>query len=784
MARDIESLVVQLSADFKKYENAMNKAIGVTNRRARAIENRFKAMNANIASGFGGLATMAGRAFALIGGAQGFRMLSDSATRIDNALKVAGLSGEQLEGVYQKLLASAQKNAAPLETLIELYGRVSLVQGELGISSEQLVGFANNIAVAVRASGKSSQEASGALLQLSQALGAGVVRAEEFNSIQEGAPTILQAAAAGIKEAGGSVATLRKLMLDGQLSSKAFFDGINAGAPVLEEKLAGAVLTIDQRFENLKTSLTDSARRFNESSAAASTFGEQVDNLSTFISQIDWDAFIAGIRAAAAEMDSAAAAANAWAVKMGQISGFEGIGRDIVNMLPGEGAIKGFDIPGLPGVGFRITSTAAVTDRINQAFEAEIQKAGDLTAEAIQKSVLGQGKTGRLSESTPLVGPVPSSRPAEVKPVSLADYKIPDSGSDGNGRKSGRNRVNEYEREIQSIRERTAALQAETAAQAAINPLVDDYGYSMSRTQAAQDLLTSAQKAGLAAGKELSSVQQLLAGDFSNLTPAARKQAQAILDMAGQYAGAVEASNKLAEKQDEIRQRAEEALGQARDAVSSVVDGFLEGEKAADMLVSSLKRVGKSLIDDVLNNIFSVKSAFGSGTSGGWLSGLFGLFGGSSQLSIARSGGVGLYRDGGLPGFANGTPSRPGPGLVRGAGTGTSDSILARISNKEFITNARSTAKYRSLLEAINEDRLSAIPAFSSGTPSISAPRLPAIPAQAKSGDISIDARTTVTPSGNAAADAEMRAWAAKRDAELPGKIIRVVKDAQKRRVI
>lgn len=51
-------------------------------------------------------------------------------------------------------------------------------------------------------------------------------------------------------------------------------------------------------------------------------------------------------------------------------------------------------------------------------------------------------------------------------------------------------------------------------------------------------------------------------------------------------------------------------------------------------------------------------------------------------------------------------------GLIRGPGTGTSDSILAHVSNGEFITKASATAKHRPLLEAINND---ALPAYAGG---------------------------------------------------------------------
>ena len=43
-------------------------------------------------------------------------------------------------------------------------------------------------------------------------------------------------------------------------------------------------------------------------------------------------------------------------------------------------------------------------------------------------------------------------------------------------------------------------------------------------------------------------------------------------------------------------------------------------------------------------------------------------------------------------------------GVIRGEGNGTSDSIIARVSNGESVINAKSTAKYYDLLSAINQD--------------------------------------------------------------------------------
>jgi len=63
------------------------------------------------------------------------------------------LAGQQLDDVYDRLFQSATKNAAPLETLVELYGRVSLVQKNLGASTEDLLKFTDSIAMALRVAG-------------------------------------------------------------------------------------------------------------------------------------------------------------------------------------------------------------------------------------------------------------------------------------------------------------------------------------------------------------------------------------------------------------------------------------------------------------------------------------------------------------------------------------------------------------------------------------------------------------------------------------------------------
>lgn len=631
-ATDIERLIVTLEARTKSFENALAKANGTADKRARAIQRRFEAMNKGISSGFSEIGAAAARAFALIGGAQGLRILSDSATRIDNSLKVAGLSGVELEKVYQQLFAAATKNAAPIETLVGLYGKLALVQGELRVSSDEIVSFSNNIALALRVGGSSAQSSAGALLQLSQALAGGVVRAEEFNSVIEGAPTILLAAAAGIKEADGSVARLRQIMLDGELSSKAFFDGFQAGAPILEQKVAGAVLTIDQRLTNLNTALINAAREFNNSTKAGETFGNEIDRVSGFVNSVDFNNLIGQIQSVIGALNNGIAAANNFLQSIGNLAGLDNVGAGLVKALGGENGKASFF-----GGALTIESTKNVND-LNDAVQRQVdlQKAIETTnansalserqktkALADYKKQLAetQAQASKAAPGTlqnavnqnalnyPTAAPnFGSTAPAAVAPISIKDNKYAVSGGSSGGRSSGGGSgggggrsANDYQREIEQIKERTEALNAETTAMSQVNPLIDDYGFAIAKARAESDLLTAAQRAGIEVTPELrASIDQLSTG----------------------YANASVAAEKLSVSQDQAKRAAEDFKDTSKDIASGFISDLRSGASASEALANSLNKVLDKLIDIGLNSIFGT-----GGGGGGLFGGLFKIFG-------------------------------------------------------------------------------------------------------------------------------------------------------------
>ena len=115
--------------------------------------------------------------------------------------------------------------------------------------------------------------------------------------------------------------------------------------------------------------------------------------------------------------------------------------------------------------------------------------------------------------------------------------------------------------------------------------------------------------------------------------------------------------------------------------------------------------------------------------------------------------GGGGFRDGGMvQQFSNG-------GAVWGAGTSTSDSIPALLSNGEFVVNAAATRRHRALLEAVNQNR------YASGGAVGKLPVMPAVPAfGAAAGGMTVN--ITINRDGTANADTSEDTHVAKRLAE------------------
>lgn len=199
------------------------------------------------------------RAFSAFGVGLAVRQIaafSDSFIELRNRALIANDGIGDVTETIDELTGVALRTRAPVAELTLLFQRGALAARELGATQADLFTFLEAVGQSLAIQGGAVSQARGAIIQLSQALGSVNVRAEEFNSIQEGAFPILQAAARGIDEAGGSVTRLRRLVIEGEITSRQFFEGILDQADELGDTFSLTEPTIRQAFIVLQSGLT------------------------------------------------------------------------------------------------------------------------------------------------------------------------------------------------------------------------------------------------------------------------------------------------------------------------------------------------------------------------------------------------------------------------------------------------------------------------------------------------------------------------------------------------
>src|SRR5574338_529636 len=186
--KDVEKAVDSLGKELEKG----NVSVGKFGRNLNTLERDLDRVGKTATSTSGGLKSMDAVVSGLVGGlAAGLVtqlpqligsaiQLADSFTQMDNILKVATGSSEEAAAQYQRLFAIAQEGHTDIGSLVQLFGRLAIVQDQIGASTSDMEGVLKGVTNSLRITGTSSAEASGALRQLGQAFASPIVQAEEF----------------------------------------------------------------------------------------------------------------------------------------------------------------------------------------------------------------------------------------------------------------------------------------------------------------------------------------------------------------------------------------------------------------------------------------------------------------------------------------------------------------------------------------------------------------------------------------------------------------------------
>lgn len=174
-----------------------------------------------------------------------------------------------------------------------LYASVARNSSELGKSAEDVLGFTEDVSRAMMIGGGSAASQQAALIQLGQALGSGVLRGDELNSIMEQAPRLAKAIAEGM---GTTIGQLRVLGKEGQLTAIDVFDAIRKSSEKLKREMGKIPWTVNQAGVRVSNALGNLFSKLEKKTGVVSSIAKGFASIGDYIDNIDIDNFVAGFQ--------------------------------------------------------------------------------------------------------------------------------------------------------------------------------------------------------------------------------------------------------------------------------------------------------------------------------------------------------------------------------------------------------------------------------------------------------------------------------------------------------
>lgn len=175
--------------------------------------------------------------------------ISDELTQTTSRLDMMNDNLQTTPELVNMVYAAAQDARGSFSQMADVVARFGNNAKDAFSSSEEVVAFADLIQKQMTIAGASTQEAANAELQLSQALGSGVLRGDELNSIFEQAPNLIQSIADYL---GVPIGSIREMASEGQLSADVVKAAIFDSADEINAKFDNMDMTWGQIWQSMQ----------------------------------------------------------------------------------------------------------------------------------------------------------------------------------------------------------------------------------------------------------------------------------------------------------------------------------------------------------------------------------------------------------------------------------------------------------------------------------------------------------------------------------------------------
>lgn len=221
---------------------------------------------------------------------------ADAWTTVNNKLVNHVKENEKLIEVTDRVFSIAQRTRTSVDATATLYGRLSAATSDYVKDGRTLEALVSNINKAMQVSGATAAESEGALVQLSQAFGAGALRGEEFNSVNESAPRLMKALADSLGVARGQ---LKSMAADGKLTTEVLFKAWGGQSQLTDQinkEFANMAATAGQNATIAKNNLIEYIGTNKIANQVTAAYGQSLVGLSENLDTVAQSgAVIAGV---------------------------------------------------------------------------------------------------------------------------------------------------------------------------------------------------------------------------------------------------------------------------------------------------------------------------------------------------------------------------------------------------------------------------------------------------------------------------------------------------------
>ncbi|MDM3434682.1 phage tail tape measure protein [Citrobacter sp. Cb034] len=263
---------------YKTMQNGGRQAAAASRETQRALAEVTNQLNSAKSSAMG----LAG-AFAGAYATGHLISLADEWSSVNARLKQASQSTDDFSQSQRSLMDISQRTGTAFSDNANLFARSAASMREFGYSSEEVLNVTEAISTGLKLSGASTAEASSVITQFSQALSQGVLRGEEFNSVNENGDRVIRALTSGM---GVARKDLKAMADAGQLTADKVVPALISQLGSLREEYNAMPQTVSAATTKIENAFMAWVGGANEASGVSRTLTGALNGIADNIDEV------------------------------------------------------------------------------------------------------------------------------------------------------------------------------------------------------------------------------------------------------------------------------------------------------------------------------------------------------------------------------------------------------------------------------------------------------------------------------------------------------------------